>query len=210
MTPEHLELLKAGLSLSVALITLGLGWFVGHRLTVKWNIIQKQRETDITIVQEFYSLYGEFKEISKVWRVIKRNNGTLVVPEDSRWLLLTRACAVESRNEAIVVKLATERQLKADALKDLGLFRQALQRLRESIRDNVEVPFSSRGPEYVFFNDLAARVGSLVSSSHAAATLDPKKASQRLEGIANVRLPDFDRELNLFKEAHPEFAHDET
>jgi len=207
MTPEHLELLKAGLSLSVALITLGLGWFVGHRLTVKWNLIQKQRETDLANVQQFYSLYGEFKEVSKVWRAIKRNqDSSLVVAPDSRWSLLTRACAVESKNEATVVKLATERDLKEEALRDLGLFRQALQKLRESIRDDVEVPFSSRGPEYVFFNNLAAKVGSIVSSSHAVATVDPKRASQRLEAIANVRSPDFDAEMEHFKKAHPEYT----
>jgi len=211
MKPEYQELLKASLSLSVALITLALGWFVGHRLSVKWNLIQKQRETDIANVQDFYSLYGEFKEVSKVWRVIKRNKDpSLGIARDSRWSLLTRACAVESKNEAIVVKLATERDLKEDALRDLGLFRQALQKLRESIRDDIEVPFSSRGPEYVFFNDLAAKVGSIVSSSHVITTSDPISASKRLEAIANVRLPHFEAAMKRFVEAHPEYAHSET
>jgi hypothetical protein len=86
MTPEYQELLKASLSLSVALITLALGWFVGHRLSVNWNLIQKQRETDIANVQDFHSLYGEFKEVSKVWRVIKRNkDSSLGIARDSRW-----------------------------------------------------------------------------------------------------------------------------
>lgn len=208
---ENLELLKAGLNLSIALVTLGLGWFVGHRLTIKWNLIQKRREIDIATIQQFYSLYGEFKELSKTWRVIKRNKDSkLIIPQDIRWSLLARACVIESKNEAIMVKLATERHLETDALRDLGLFRQALQKLRESIRDDVEIPFASRGPEYIFFNDLAAHVGAIVSSSRMDGTSDPKSASKRLEAIAKIRSPDFVAAIESFRKEHPEYAHEET
>lgn len=211
MNTEKLELLKASLNLSVALLTLGLAWFIGNRLSVKWNLIQKRRETDIANVQQFYSLYGEFKEVSKIWRVIKRNrDSSLVFPSDSRWSLLARACAIESKNETIVVKLATERDLEADALETLGLFRQALQKLRESIRDNLEIPFSSRGPEYVFFNDLASKVSLIISSSHLDETSNPESASKRLRVIANVRLPDFEAAIKSFSETHPEYSYKET
>jgi hypothetical protein len=207
MNCENMTLLEAGLNLLVALITLGLAWFIGNRLSVKWNLIQKRRETDIGNVQQFYSLYGAFKEISKIWRVIKRNtDSSLVVPSESRWMLLARACEIESKNEAIVVKLATERLLDADALETIGLFRQALQKLRESLRDNVEIPFSSRGPEYVYFNDLAAKVGLIISSSRLDATGDSEKACERLRQIAGVRLPNFEAAMMSFKQAHPEFA----
>ena len=211
MNAAKLELLKASLDLLVALLTLGLAWFIGNRLSVKWNLIQKRRETDIANVQQFYSLYGEFKEVSKIWRVIKRNkDSSLVFPSDSRWSLLARACAIESKNEAIVVKLATERHLEADALETLGLFRQALQKLRESIRDNLEIPFSSRGPEYVFFNDLASKVSLIISSSHLDETSNPESASKRLRVIANVRLPDFEAAIKSFSETHPEYSYKET
>ncbi len=43
MSTESQEILKASLNLLVVLITLGLGWFIGQRLTIKWNLIQKQR-----------------------------------------------------------------------------------------------------------------------------------------------------------------------
>ncbi|HET8922543.1 MAG TPA: hypothetical protein VFN26_06055 [Candidatus Acidoferrum sp.] len=206
MNPLYVELLKAGLNLLIALVTISLGWLIGQRLTVRWNLIQKRRETDITNIQQFYSLYGEFKEVSKVWRLIKQNSDSdLMVPADSRWSLLVRACEVESKNEAIMVKLATERQLEEKALKDLGLFRQAIQTLRESIRDNVEVPFASRGPEYMFFNDLAARIASIISSSSWDATSHLKTAGTRLEAIANVRSPDFKTALDSFRKAHPEY-----
>ena len=38
------EIEKAILNLLVALVTLGAGWFVGQRLSFRWNIRQKQRE----------------------------------------------------------------------------------------------------------------------------------------------------------------------
>ena len=203
------ELLKAGLSLIVGVVVLLLGWFVGQRLTVRWNLVQKQREADLADLQHFYALYGEFKEVSKLWRVMKRNTGEgFDVPKETRWSLVSRACGVESKNEAIVVKLATERDLSADAMRHLGLFRQALQKLRESIRDDVEIPFASRGPAYVFFNDVAAMVATIVSSSQRDKSSDPSKASGRLETIANVRLPDFDRAMDDFAKNHPQLVED--
>ena len=82
------EFLKAIPNLLIALITLGLAWLIGNRLSVRWNLVQKSRETDIANVQEFYSLYGEFKEVSKIWRVFKRNKDSgLVVPSETRWSL---------------------------------------------------------------------------------------------------------------------------
>ena len=211
MSTESQEILKASLNLLVALITLGLGWFVGQRLTIKWNLIQKQRETNIANLQQFYSLYGEFKEVSKIWRLIKRKKDlSRVAPSETRWSLLTRACAVESKNEAIMVKLASERELSADDLTDLGLFRQALQQLRESIRDDKELPSSSRGPEYVFFNDLAAKVGLIISYSSTDAIADPKRASERLRAIVDVRWPDFEKAIEHFRKSHPEYTQDET
>jgi hypothetical protein len=119
--------------------------------------------------------------------------------------LLARACAIEGRNEAILVKVATERDLDLEALNDLGLFRQAVQRLRESIRDNVEVPFSSRGHAYAFFNELAGKVGLIVASSSRDKTPNPQSASRRIEKKALVRSPNFDQALERFTKAHPEY-----
>src|ERR1700730_15197824 len=98
MSNEKIEFLKASLSLVVALITLGIGWVLGQRFTVRWNLYQKRRETDIANVQQFHSIYGEFKEISKLWRVMKQTaNSAIKSPPESQWLLLARACAVESK-----------------------------------------------------------------------------------------------------------------
>jgi len=73
-------------------------------------------------IQNFYSLYGDFKDVSKTWRVIKQNkDSSLAIPSESRWSLLARACTIEGRNEAILVKVATECDLSDKALNDLGL-----------------------------------------------------------------------------------------
>jgi hypothetical protein len=201
------ELIKASLSLLTALIVLGLGWIVGQRLTIKWNLVQKWRETEIANIQQFYAIYGEFKDVSKVWRIVKRSNAAEIgAPEDIRWSLLARACTIESKNETIIIKLATERHIEPEALRSLGLFRQAIQRLRESIRDNIEIPFSSRGLEYDFFNDIAARVGIIVSSTPASQHPALRHACERLKIIADVRLQDFDAALEDFRKARSEYS----
>ena len=202
MSPEGQEVLKAGLDLLVAIIVLFLGWRFGLKFTAKWNLCQKKRETDIANLQQFYSLYGEFKEVCKIWRVIKQERDpNLEVTSDSRWSLLARACAVESKNEAITVKLATERNLDDDALRTLGYFRQAIQQLRESIRDGKEVPSCDREqPEYAFLNELVVKVGSIISSSPMDKSYNPKIGIERFRKVADVRKPHFKDAIKIFKE----------
>ena len=57
MEPMNIELLKAGLSLGVAVITLALGWFVGQRPTVRWNLRQKEREFDLSAANDFHRTF---------------------------------------------------------------------------------------------------------------------------------------------------------
>lgn len=202
----NLELIKAGFSLAVAAITLGFGWLIGLRLTVYWNLRQKRRELNFANLQQFYAIYGDFKETSKIWRIVKRDKeGTLRLPSDCRWSLLTKACAVESENEAIIVKLATERKMGPEEAGRLGLFRQALQTLRESIRDDKEVPSSSRGPEYVFFNSLAAEVACFILAHRSETELRPRVASDNLEAIASIRRTQFENAIAAFKAENPQY-----
>ncbi|WP_128912344.1 hypothetical protein [Granulicella sibirica] len=198
--PIRLEIFRAGLGLVVSSLTLSIGWLVGQRLTVTWNIIQKRRETEIANVQQLYAVYGEFRELSKTWRLIKTYNSAAKVDQEScQWSLLTRACALESKLESINIKLATERFLQPDVLQTLGLFRQGIQRLRESIRDNVDVASSSRGVHYDHFNDLAARVAALISSNPKGPCPSAFRASVQLHTIAEVELTDFNNSLQAYK-----------
>src|SRR4029077_8975699 len=124
---------KSVLSLIVAALTLSATWFIGQRLTAYWNLRQKRNELNLASVQSFHALYGEFKEVVKIWRLVKRN---VAVAHDERWKLLTRACAIESKSETLALRLTTERVLSSEEMDTIGLFRQAIQTLRESIRDD--------------------------------------------------------------------------
>lgn len=204
-----LELVKFGLALLVTLITLGLGWLIGQRLTMRWNLLQKRREIDLASVQQFHAIYGEFKEVSKIWRLVKRpcQSATVVVPSDIRWKLLTRACVLESKFETIVAKISTERDLsKEEGTTTLGLFRQALQKVRESIRDDDEIPFNNRGHDYAFFNVLAVKTSAIVSSSRPVSEPNLLLAIENLFAIASIRRHDFKEAIEKFRQDNPDLA----
>lgn len=146
-------------------ITVGITLLISNRISTGWNLIQKKRETDINNIQQFYSIYGEFKEVSRLWRINKKNEPRgyyLGIPSQNRWDLLARACSIEGKVEAILVKLATERWLKEETLKDLGLFRQAIQQLRESIQDDLIVPSSGSGRNQLSNNHIEQNLTRLV------------------------------------------------
>ena len=90
-----------------------MGWFVGQRLTISWNLRQKRRELDLAIVQQLHAIYGEFKEVIKAWRLAMRGGQEIKLPDTLRWELLARACALEAKYETILIKMASERLLTA-------------------------------------------------------------------------------------------------
>jgi hypothetical protein len=187
-----LELIKFGFALGLLLVT----WFFGQRIIADWDAKKKQRELDITTTAQFQQLYGEFKEIGRLWKIfLRKEDRTLTFPENTRWKLLERAIAAESKIEAILVKISTERKLSPDNLKQLGLFRQCFQQLRQTIRDNEELVFSERGLEYDFFNGLASKVACLVSSGKQIRSLDSGTASRNLKAISDIRSTHLEEEL---------------
>ncbi len=162
MPVERLELLKAALNLGVAILTIVLGWVVGQRLTVYWNLRQKQREYDMTTAQEFHKLYGEFFAVWKLWNYHLREStsGTEV-----RAQLLSRACTAEGSVESLFVRLASSRTLTEEQTGVLGRFRQGYQSLRQAVRDGRPLDWrSSTHPQYVAFKKLAAEVAVLIVS----------------------------------------------
>ena len=158
----QLEMIKTGLTC----LTLGLGWFVGQRIIAYWDMRKKRQELDIASATQFHQLYGEFKEVSRLWRVFSftgDRSKKLALPEDMPLELLRRATAAEGNVEAIIVKLATERVLKEEDIKTLGLFRQAYQKLREAIRNGEPLEWIYGTPEYTLYNDLASKVACIIS-----------------------------------------------
>ena len=159
-----LEMIKTAL----ACFTLGLGWFVGQRIITYWDIKKKRQELDIEIARQFHKLYGEFKELSRLWRAFAytgERTHPLDFPEATRVDLLKRATASEGGVEAIVVKLATERDLTDDDIKTLGLFRQVYQQLRKAIRNGEFLESTYGTSTYTLFNDLASKMTCIISSN---------------------------------------------
>lgn len=191
MTFHQLLVLEGARCVTAAVLLL-LTWGLGQRILFSWDARKKRQELDLATSSEFYALYGVFKDISKQWRIMLRQRGReLIFPDHVRWDLLSRACSLESRNEAILMKLSAERLFTLEQVKTLGLFRQAFQQLREAIRDNDEVDSSSRGLEYSLFNALSAEVASIIASKHPMRQIPSRDAVNNLHSIAKVTRRDF-------------------
>jgi hypothetical protein len=169
-------------------------------LTVYWNVRQKRRELNLTSLHAFHGLYGDFKELVKIWRLAKRKvKSPVQVPADERWKLLTRACALESRSEALVLRLATERLLSKEQIEAIGLFRQAIQSLRESIREDVDARIGSRRTEYKLLNQLAAEIASFMSVDPPERPPCSQRAQYQLEQIAVINSRVWKRKVDLLR-----------
>ncbi len=152
--------------ITVSIVTLGLGWLVGQRLTVYWAIRQKRREIEISTLHEFYRLYGEFFSIWKQWAYCcNPPDGQMTILDTTRWSLMERACAAEGTMESIFVTLSCNKMLSDYEIKTLGKFRQAFQSLRESIRDNQDINWWYQNqPEYLSFKRLAYLTACIIGS----------------------------------------------
>jgi hypothetical protein len=188
MSPWTLEVFKSTLALALLLIT----WVLGQRVVLFWDRRKKRQELDIVAAERFQQLYGDLKEVSRLWRSAKRPKGDAPTPPPGlQWDLLAKATSAESRYETLVIKLATERHLSPTQVRTLGLFRQAVQEVRQSIREGAVVPASGFGAEYLAFNDLAAEVACLLSAEPTFENVSAARARQHLEDIALTRARDW-------------------
>jgi hypothetical protein len=171
-------------------ITILGGLFIGGRLSANWAIYQKRRELELAAATKLYELYGEFFAVSKLWAAYK--NETITTQElklcpDIRRELLNRAAAVEGGLEALLVQLASERELEKESETlpaQLGRFRQSFQRLREAIRENKALGWtSSDHPEYLTFKRLSCLVAHQFSLGKARKIrfLRPPKDDPRVD-----------------------------
>ncbi len=183
MEPMNLELLKAALSLGVAITTLVLGWFVGQKLSMRWNLRQKQREFDLIAANDFHRLYGEFFAVWKLW------NYSLDTQQDNtitRSELLIRASVAEGCIESLLVRLSANRELSHEDVRALACFRQGYQNLREAIRDTHRLDWgSSSHPEYLAFKRLATYVALLIASDTSPASETVKNRAEVLISITS-------------------------
>ncbi len=127
--------LSQGLIIALSTVMIGsvLAWVVGTQVTYLWDDQKRRRESDLAALATFYRSYGDFFATWKLWSAHKDSKGTLRSADDLQWRLLERAELAESSFEALLVKLASERELSGVDKRMLGCFREAYQMLRERI-----------------------------------------------------------------------------
>jgi hypothetical protein len=166
------EVVKAIPTFLFSMVSIGVVWLVGKRLTVFWNVKQKARELALEARKEFHFLYGDFFAIWKLWRYTVYEKNDLPDFADRRWKLLERISSTEGRVEAIVTEIAAARRLSDSDIASLGRFRQHYQGLRSAIRDSV--PLKWRGgddPGYLDFKRRAAEVSVILAQSRLSTEL---------------------------------------
>ena len=103
--------IKAVPTLGIALITLLLGWFVTGRVTARWDLRKKRTELSLDALHRFYSLYGEFFAVWKLWQAWLENRYPAEKRAESRSKLLERAAANEGMYESFIVKLTDRKSV---------------------------------------------------------------------------------------------------
>ena len=183
--PWLLELYKAVLVLAV---TFG----VGQTVVSYWQMKNKRKELDIIAATQFQQVYGEYKELWRLWKIFQDPDKAKFKPNDSTWWdLLKRATAAEAKVEAIVVKLVVERKLSSEDLKKLGLFRQGFQQLRQGIREGESLKYNYKHPEYQLFTRLASEVACMLLTYRKIRPPAPGEAAQQLADVVAIRQEDW-------------------
>ena len=186
-----LELIKTLL----IFLTLGFSYIIGQKIINYWDIKKKRQELAMETASLFHKLYGEFKEVSRLWRAFcyKVKHGQAEdYPQNTRIDLLRRATHAEGGIEAIIVKLATERILEDDHIETLGLFRQAYQKLREAIRNGEPLEWTYNTPEYDIYNNLASKTAWIITSDTGDKMPEQAEAVKKLQEITTFRSKDWD------------------
>lgn len=144
------------------LVTALFAWLVGNRISANWALRQKHREYSLSVSTEFYQVYGEFFATWKLANFAFRHERPDITDEFIQGLV-ARAAALEARIEALLLRIASELQLKPAEARTLGLYRQAVQQLRHSIIRRQQLDFFGVGQaKYELYKQLSVAVGDLV------------------------------------------------
>jgi hypothetical protein len=195
MPPENNQTIEI-LKIISPFVILGLTWLVGTRILNYWEIRKKRKELDILASSEFYKLYGEFTSVWRLWKVHFDNfpeNSSWDKAREYYWELLKRSSNVEGGMEAVFVKLASEKTLNAKERRSLGLFRQAVQQLRQSVRDYQEMSWQREDKEYIFLKELSVFTARLINKHTKYPT--PKDATKQLADITDINSFDWVNEV---------------
>lgn len=176
------EVLKAVVG---PVIAVGLAWLVGNRLSSEWAIRQRRREHSLASVAEFYRLYGEFFALWKMCNYAFRD-ADHETDDATLWDLMRRSAALEANGESILLRIATELALSDDHIRTLGLFRQGVQLLRQSIvKQRILGWSSSEHREYQAFKGLSVGVAALAAKVGSGQPPPLEKAQRQLREITH-------------------------
>jgi hypothetical protein len=176
------EIIKA---LIGPVVAVGLAWLVGNRLSSEWAIRQRRREHSLASVAEFYRLYGEFFALWKLCNYAFRDSDH-EMDDATLWDLMRRSAALEANGEAILLRIASELTLSESDIRTLGLFRQGVQLLRQSIvKQRILGWSSSEHREYQAFKGLSVSVGALAALVGSGKAPSVDKAQQQLREITH-------------------------
>ncbi|MBL9097820.1 MAG: hypothetical protein JNK07_12900 [Alphaproteobacteria bacterium] len=176
------EILKA---LIGPVVAVGLAWLVGNRLSTEWALRQRRREQSLASVAEFYRLYGEFFALWKLCNYAFRD-ADHETDDATLWDLMRRSAALEANGEAILLRIASEVTLSKDDIRTLGLFRQGVQLLRQSIvKQRILGWSSSEHREYQAFKGLSVGVGSLAAKVGSVKPPSLETAQQQLRDVTH-------------------------
>lgn len=184
MDDATLELLKVVLG---PLVTVGFAWLVGNRMSAAWTHRQKHREYSLSVTAEFYQVYGEFFAIWKLANFAFRQHRPEIT--DSFILdLIKRSAALEARVEAMLLRVASELKLAPDEIRSLGLYRQAIQLLRQSIILRRQLDFFGPGQaKYELYKQLSVTVGELVARLGERAKPEAGAAKAQMSQITSAK-----------------------
>ena len=165
-------IMKAAPTIVAGFASLLLMTLLGHRIANYWNYRRKRRELLLSAAADFYSSYGEFYALWKMWNYHKLNN--TVMKDDPRyWEILDRVCKAEAILEGMLVRLTSERQLSDDDIQILGAWRSVYHTLRYAIEQNQPLPwYSSDNPQYFQFKSLAPKVAALILEEKIPGSLE--------------------------------------
>ncbi len=110
-------------------------------LSNKWAKLQKTKELDFGTLKEFESLYGEFFAIYHLWDDYKKKKFDLVgvkefLGDDFIQRIVEKTYTMEGNMEALLVRIAVEKDLSDKEIDSLGKFRQGFQRARKHVCSN--------------------------------------------------------------------------
>jgi hypothetical protein len=178
------DLLKLGFG---PIAAVGVAGIIGHQLSLTWAIKQKRRELGISATNQFYELYGEFFALIKYSNFIFRDSKGRFELDKADWLkLMERVTALESKSEALVLRLTSEVCLNPSdkdisKLVDLGHFRQGVQLLRKAATKGKVLGWNrSNHPQYEKFKQLAVSVAEMVRLVGVEAQPSVDTAKQQL------------------------------